>query len=120
MKYYVAADGGGTKLLALLYDEEFHVVRSARMTGTNSTQISCDQIREKMERLVEQLIPPEITELEGADLSVLRYEELFLEVLGRRCSIRQYKHRGNRRRRWHPPASGTASWPSPARARTRF
>ena len=33
MKYYIAADGGGTKLQAVLYDEELRMVSAARVSG---------------------------------------------------------------------------------------
>jgi sugar (pentulose or hexulose) kinase len=34
MRYYIAADGGGTKLQAILYDRDLRIVCSARMSGT--------------------------------------------------------------------------------------
>lgn len=90
MKYYIAADGGGTKLQMVLYDETFHVVNSTRMTGTNSGLRPAEQIVREMSQVVEQLIPDEITEIEGADLSVQRYEKELLDILKRRCSVKSY------------------------------
>ena len=31
--YYLAADGGGTKLQTILYDEDLRIVRTARVAG---------------------------------------------------------------------------------------
>ena len=35
MKYYIACDGGGSKLEGLLYDEDLNVIRTARQGGVN-------------------------------------------------------------------------------------
>ena len=35
-KYYLAADGGGTKLQAVLYDQDLQIVRLCRATGVNT------------------------------------------------------------------------------------
>ena len=33
MKYYIAVDGGGTKLQAILYNEKYDIVKTARSAG---------------------------------------------------------------------------------------
>ena len=34
--YYLAADGGGTKLQTILYDEDLRVIRTGRVAGVNT------------------------------------------------------------------------------------
>ena len=51
MKYYIAADGGGTKLQAVLYDEDLRVVNSARMFGTNTRKKPEERVEEEIERI---------------------------------------------------------------------
>lgn len=88
MKYYIAADGGGTKLQVVLYDENLRIVNTARMTGTNTILRTSQEVEEDMRRLVEELIPAEITQIEGANLCVLKYDRKFLEILKRRCTVK--------------------------------
>ena len=47
--YYLAADGGGTKLQAVLYDEELRVVRTARIAGVNTLFKPVDVVRANVE-----------------------------------------------------------------------
>ncbi len=51
VKYYLTADGGGSKLLVILYDENFHILRSVRTTGTNSSFKPKEQVAEEVEKL---------------------------------------------------------------------
>lgn len=57
MKYYIAADGGGTKLQAILYDENLHIVDTGRMSGTNTILRTEEEVREDMRVLIRGLIP---------------------------------------------------------------
>ena len=87
MKYYIAADGGGTKLQAILYDENLHIVDTGRMSGTNTILRTEEEVREDMRVLIRGLIPQEITRIAGADICVVRYSEAFLDVLKERCTV---------------------------------
>lgn len=88
MDYYIAADGGGTKLQVILYNDRLQVVNSARMSGTNTYQRTEAEVWADMEALLDSLIPEEITELAGADLCILKYARQFLELLEGRCRVR--------------------------------
>ena len=55
MKYYITADGGGTKLLVILYDENFHILRSVRTAGTNSCFKPVEQITRETEELADRI-----------------------------------------------------------------
>lgn len=87
MKYYIAADGGGTKLQAILYDENLHIVDTGRMSGTNTILRTEEEVREDMRSLVKELIPQEITRIAGADICVVKYSGAFLDVLKERCTV---------------------------------
>ena len=60
MKYYIAADGGGTKLQAVLYDEELRMVSAARVSGVNSNFRPVGHIAAEMRRLVREFSAPGI------------------------------------------------------------
>ena len=90
MKYYIAADGGGTKLQVILYDENLHIVNTARMSGTNTIHRPVEDMLADMKKLIDELIPAEIQEIECADLIILRYQKEFLELLKERCIVRNY------------------------------
>lgn len=94
MKYYIAADGGGTKLVAILYDASFRIIKSARMSGTNCIGKTGEQIRAEMCRFVDALLPEEITEIHGLDLCILKYEQMFIEVLRQRCQVNDVRSYG--------------------------
>ena len=92
MKYYIAADGGGTKLQAVLYDEDLRVVNSARMFGTNTRKKPEERVEEEIERMLDILLPVSVTRLEGADLCILRYSGLFCRLLERRCLVAHFAY----------------------------
>lgn len=52
MKYYIAADGGGTKVQAVLYDEELRMVSAARVSGVNSNFRPVEHIAAEMHKSV--------------------------------------------------------------------
>lgn len=90
MKYYIAADGGGSKLNLILYDETFHLVNYVKVSGTNSFSKTPEQVVSELNEAVAQLFPFSIGEIESADLSVLRYEEELLKILKRHCTVKNY------------------------------
>lgn len=88
MKYYIAADGGGTKVQAVLYDEELRMVSAARVSGVNSNFRPVGHIAAEMRRLVRELVPEEVSEVECVCVSVVGDMELLMEALGERCVIK--------------------------------
>ncbi len=64
MKQYLAVDSGGTKVLALLYDEQFRPLRSYRTGSMRDNTTSKELIRQSMDALVDNLA------LTGAHLSL--------------------------------------------------
>lgn len=94
MKYYLTADGGGSKLLVILYDENFHILRSVRTTGTNSSFKPKEQVAEEVEKLSIELFSDEIgetvKEIESLDMSIVGDAKVVLEAMKRRVTIHNY------------------------------
>ena len=88
MKYYVAADGGGTKLFATLYDENFNIISSAACGGTNQLFRPREDIKRDVEALADKLIPEGITEVEGFDYSIVGDPAPLIEALGHKVEIK--------------------------------
>ena len=94
MKYYLCAEGGGSKLLAILYDENFNIVRTARSGAVNDVFKDKERIRREMEKLLDELIPPEITALRGADLSLVSRNTALSDDLLARFPDLDIRHHG--------------------------
>ena len=88
MKYYIAADGGGTKLQAVLYDETLHVINTARVSGVNSNFKLVERIAAEMHHLAAELIPEDIDGIENVTLSVVGDGEMLLDALKSRRPVR--------------------------------
>ena len=86
-RYYIAADGGGTKLLAVLYDEDRNVVRSARTQGTNTLFRPKEAVLVEAEELAEALIPEGVEVIAAADFSIVGDASPYLDAIRRRCSL---------------------------------
>ena len=97
MKYYLCAEGGGSKLLAILYDENFNIVRTARSGAVNDVFKDKEEIRREMEKLLDELIPPEITALRGADLSLVSRNTALSDALFARFPDLDIRHHGEGR-----------------------
>ena len=61
-KYYIAADGGGSKLLAILYDENFNVIRHCKFSGVNSIFKPVEEVRENLSQMLDILLADDIKE----------------------------------------------------------
>lgn len=94
MKYYIAADGGGTKLQVILYNEDLEIVNTAKSSGTNLLLKSISDVEKEITELVEKLIPESITDIEGVDLMVIGGSEIFKNALKEHCNIKDTTHRG--------------------------
>ncbi len=54
--YYMAMDGGGTKLLGLLFDDEYNMISSATAQGTHISVYHEEEIREHVSMCYEELL----------------------------------------------------------------
>lgn len=55
MRYYLAFDGGGTKLQGVLFDEDYRILSSAKSGGVSGTIHSRDEVDHNIRACVEEL-----------------------------------------------------------------
>lgn len=91
MKYYISADGGGTKLLSILFDEEFHLLGVGRGGPVNLNFETRENVQRNMEESIEACfskVRPE--QVEAAYFAGPGPGDMYREILGSRaCSVRQ-------------------------------
>ena len=93
-KYYVAADGGGSKLQAVLYDENFHIIRQGRVAGVNTLFKPVDTVRANVDGMIQALLQgndgkPLVTEIAAADLCLVGAGDIVREALNRFARVEQ-------------------------------
>jgi len=93
-KYYIAADGGGTKLLTVLYDDAFNIVSAAKAGGTNLLFRPQETAEAEVRTLADELIPPQIGEVEAFDASIVGPSEYLLGALRKKCPVKTVRHWG--------------------------
>ena len=93
-KYYLAADGGGTKLLTVLYDENCNIVRHAKSGGTNLLFRPKEVAEAETAALVDKLLPEDVRVIESLDCSIVGPTELLLDALKKRCEVRHVQNWG--------------------------
>lgn len=89
--YYLAADGGGSKLQAVLCDRDLRVVRTGRVAGVNTLYKPAEVVRANVADMMEQLLGGLDGEVAGADLCLLGAKEVITDALDRYsggCDIR--------------------------------
>ena len=94
MKYYIAADGGGTKIISLLYDENLNLIKSVKQYGSSIMSKSPAQTKAEIENALAELIPSYVTEIEGADLCIVNGADSYIDILKSRCHVHEVKKRG--------------------------
>lgn len=82
-KYYLAADGGGSKLQAILYNEDLRVVRADRVAGVNTLYKPVDTVRTNVEGMMENLLKDLDGELAAADLCLMGAKDVMTDILNR-------------------------------------
>ena len=93
-RYYIAADGGGSKLQAVLYDENRRVIRCSRASGVNTLFKPVDVVRANVESMLKDLLTgtngaSPITEIEAADLCLVGATDIFRNALSRLATVKQ-------------------------------
>ncbi len=108
-KYYLAADGGGSKLQAILYDDDLRVIRAAKTTGVNTIYKPFEAVRENINRLVDELLLGDgthepITEIDAADLCLVSEDpkRIIEDALRKKASVKQTHY-------YHEPDIGAAA-----------
>ena len=85
--YYLAADGGGSKLQAILYDESFRIIRTGRVAGVNTLYKPADAVRANIKSMMAELLRDgdgvPLRALASADLCMLGAGDVMREILSR-------------------------------------
>ena len=82
-KYFLAADGGGSKLQVVLYDDELRIYRTERIAGVNTLFKSADIVRSNIECMMEKLLHGLDGKLVAADMCLMGAKDVMTEALGR-------------------------------------
>ncbi len=93
-KYYIAADGGGSKLQAILYDEHFRIIRKGRVAGVNTLFKPVDVVRANVDEMICELLQggtgeTPITEIAAADLCLVGAGDIVRSALNRFAEVGQ-------------------------------
>lgn len=87
-KYYIAADGGGSKLQVILYDQHFHIIRTGRVAGVNTLYKPADVVRDNILCMMTDLLDGIDGDIESADLCMLGAGDIMREALNRFGRVR--------------------------------
>ncbi len=82
-------DGGGTKLNAILFDEDYHVVRRARTSGVNHTQNGREAAARSVTDCLDAVLPDGITEIGDVYAVFVGDARILRETLEKRVRIRR-------------------------------
>lgn len=92
-KYYLSVDGGGTKLLALLFNENLELLSVGRSGAINPNFESFSMIQEHMEESINQCMAPfggEPISIENVWISMPGPAALFERLLRSRCQVEAF------------------------------
>lgn len=84
--YYLAADGGGSKVQAVLYDGDFNILRTGKMSGTNVLFKPAEGVKAEMDGLLDTLLEG-VPRLESVDFCLVGSDGYFQEALTQRCEV---------------------------------
>ena len=93
-KYYIVADGGGSKLQAVLYDENLKIIRTSTSTGVNQLFKPVDAVLDNLRQVLSDLLRDDIDEVESADLCLVCARSLAESVFERDGRIKQVVYHG--------------------------
>jgi len=91
MKQYLALDSGGTKVLAVLYNEDFEPIRVARVGSFRDNTTPPELVRRNMETLLARLELDRGGVLDGITGLI---DHTFYELLREKCIVRKTDHCG--------------------------
>ena len=86
--YYLSADGGGTKLSTLLFDDQLRLIASGRAAGTNATFRPPEDVRAYMARAIEACLGANPPEIEHARCTIVGPTDEFIACLRRKTTVR--------------------------------
>ena len=93
MPVYLTVDGGGTKLVAACFDEDFNVVSRGRSGGVNTTQNKPEAVLQHIDECLDQALSG-IGALKEVYAVFVGYHDLFENALRRRVSAEKITYFG--------------------------
>lgn len=87
--YHLAADGGGSKLQAVLYDGQFRILRTGRVAGVNTLFKPVETVRADIHAMVSELLAGEVPSLASVDLCMVGAGNLMREALESHCEVKE-------------------------------
>lgn len=83
--YYMAADGGGTKLLTVLYDDDLRVVRTGRVAGVNTLFKPVEDVEANIHAMMTELLQDLDGEIVAADICMVGSRDIMAETIHQFC-----------------------------------
>jgi len=87
-RYYLAADGGGSKVQAILYDENFDILRTGKMSGVNVLFKPETDTKVEMNQMLDELLG-DIPKLSSVDFCLVGFDGYFREAVTCRCEVEE-------------------------------
>lgn len=100
MKYYIAFDGGGTKLQGILFNSEACIIAEALSGGVNLTIHSKDTVMSRIDGCVTELLEKaaaagfRIDEISAVTASLAGGISMYFDAVSRHVPCREYIHTG--------------------------
>ena len=86
---YLSADGGGTKLIVIRYDENMNLLGVGQAAGTNLNFRSLEDITADMEKAVAEALGEKNPEIEAADFVIVGPGAVFERVIREKSKLGQ-------------------------------
>ena len=90
---YLAADGGGSKLQTILYDDTFRILRTGCVAGVNTLYKPADVVRANIDSMMAELLEGIDGEIAAADLCMVGAGDVMREALDRLGRVRDVTFR---------------------------
>lgn len=84
-------DGGGTKLNAILFDEDYRVVQRARTSGVNHTQNGREAAEKSVNDCLDAVLPENVTEIGDVYAIFVGDARILRETLAKRVRFRSLR-----------------------------
>ena len=91
---YLAADGGGSKLQTVLYDQDFRILRTGRVAGVNTLFKPAEVVKANIEAMLAELLTGIEGDIAFADICMVGAGDVMKEALNRCGRVQNVTFRG--------------------------
>lgn len=88
---YLTADGGGSKLIVIRYDDDMNVLGVGKANGTNANFRSMEDITLDMEKAVSEALGNDTDEIEAADYVIVGPGEVFEKIIREKVKLNHFQ-----------------------------